>query len=282
MNVNTKKRGGELTSVPVSCPKCGKEGFIRIERLNRGFVCKECKTRFFVDIGGTRVVDGAMPTSKERKKKKEDAEANEQRSILDNLPRARRTPGQRAAEYAERWHDLPRLTRLLCAAVPLLLVLAMAAGVASFQVGGPRLQGLQARARYLGESFGRDDIDGVQKFAASGTARDARRWHDKLRPASWGERLDKMIFIKVAVSPVFENANEACLIISVTQPKSAASAAPAPAKPAGKPQPKASTPKPSEAASRGGLELMTYWVQKDNEWLFDGTRTLKESETARR
>jgi hypothetical protein len=274
--VAIKKRGGELTTVPVSCPKCGQEGYIRIERLNRGFSCKQCRTKFFVDISGTRAVnsDTAMEKTKESQAKENGHKSGDKMAYtLPDIPhygRHDRAVGNLVSAGFVRMRKLPRAAKMVLITLPLILVLGGYAGYLALESRAEAPKDLQSRARIVGEAFGRDDIGTIEDYAASGTTRDVRRWLDKARPVSWGERVEPTVFIRVAVSVVNQGEKEARLIVSVAAPRGSKAAKPAPAAK----QAKGNATKTAQPTTSPGLELMTFWILEGEDWNLEGTKTL--------
>lgn len=230
------KPDDELDSMVISCPKCGAQGQVRIDHMDRGMACKQCKAQFYIDTTGQCAL-GTPALKKDPSSKGRPQHA---------APLTRRAKWQRFAR--DRWQRLPQWGKIASAAVPLLL---LAAGIVGWAAkGGIELPlRLIDRGRLLGEYVARNNESGIDRLAASGTSGAAEEWFAQKRPAGWMKDVPADMPVRADVEVVFQSdgKGEACLKLLVRKPSGAAG---------------------SE------LELITFWSKTDDQWLLDGKRTL--------
>jgi hypothetical protein len=237
-----------LEYVPVNCPACSTEGFIRVDRLNRGLVCKRCQARFYIDHTGARVLGeppaGAVVTH---------------RKMGDPNPSAAERAIARWWQWsAAQLNRLPRPVRIAVLAVPLLLIVAGTGVWVSREPDATLPESLQERARMIGQGFGRGDTTPISQLAERGTGRAGRKWLDGYRPPTWGDEQPPETPIQVEVNVLFQNTmkKDARVVLLVFKPAGAI-----------------------DAMAPPHIELITYWtLDDDGLWYLDGKRTLEPKE----
>lgn len=159
------KKDATLQFLPLTCPRCGVDGKLRIARLDQTFTCKACHKPFHVTAGGA--VPGERPP---------------------NAPRV--DPSMLVApdttSFVERlFARLPRVGQFTVLG---LLLLAGAYGAAIWLEPETPLPGeLEDRAMLAAKSLGGGDWKTLKRLAKSGTASSLGKWLEKKRPAAWKE-----------------------------------------------------------------------------------------------
>jgi hypothetical protein len=249
------KKQDVINSVSVDCPRCGRSGHAKIERLNRSFVCRECQAKFYIDHTGQRVL-GDPPWAKARAKDKDKAA---ERDGFENLPpkharslRARMKTVWRTLVY--RWQSCPSWARVSIVAAPAVL-LAAALLIRSWLPARDDLPtALLERARFVGGAFGRDDEGDLRAISAGWSGGAAADWMAADRPADWPTG-DETTPVNVEAKIAFQNdaAREASVMLTVYCPGRAFDA----------------------AGGTAATQLKTYWtLGEDGLWYLDGRRTL--------
>ena len=249
------KKQDVINTVPIDCPRCGRTGHAKIERLNRSFVCRECQAKFYIDQTGQRVL-GEPPWAKARGKRKHKAA---DRDGLDALPPKHR-PSLRSRLWAVwrtlvfRWRNCPSWARVAIVAAPAVLLTAALLLRASIPARDDLPGGLLDRARFVGEAFARNDAGNLRAISAGWSGGAAVDWMAADRPGEWPDG-DETTPVRVEVKIAFQNeaAREAAVMVTVYRPGGAF----------------------DSAGGKAAAELKTYWtLAEDGLWYFDGQQTL--------
>ena len=249
------KKQDVINSVSVDCPRCGRSGHAKIERLNRSFVCRECQAKFYIDHTGQRVL-GEPPWAKARAKEKEKAA---ERDGFKNLPpkhrrslRARLKTIWRTLVF--RWQNCPSWGRVTVVAAPAVLLAAALLVWSSIPARDDLPTALLERARFVGEAFGRNDSDDLRVISAGWSGGAAVDWMAADRPGDWPAG-DETTPVSVESKVAFQNdaAREASVMLTVYCPSGAF----------------------DSGGGTAAAQLKTYWVlAEDGLWYLDGRRTL--------
>jgi hypothetical protein len=232
-----------LEHVPVNCPTCGNEGFIRIDRLNRGLGCRKCGAKFFIDHTGTRVV-GEPPAGRTDLVEQPPWMRNRRNAWADRFFRP----------VFNRFLRLPRWARLSALGLPVLLLAAASLAWAIREPPPPTPPGLADRAAIVGQAFGRGDTGPISDLAVRGTGRAARDWVEQRRPPAWGGETDEDAPVRVQTQILTQDnrKGQATVVLVVDRP----------------------TTVPPVGESPSEVELVTLWVQNDDgEWELDCKQT---------
>jgi len=153
----------DYTTIPLKCPRCGLHGWVLLSRVDRRFRCKQCRTKFYINLVGD-VVLGDPPVR------------SHAAPPIDPL-----------GAIAATWSRMPRAGRFV-------LVVAIAVlGVAAVKVLFPRESGipdeLPERARFVGLAFAQNEPARLKELAAPGSYPLVAEWVRLTRPESWDEVL---------------------------------------------------------------------------------------------
>jgi hypothetical protein len=176
-------RGGKVdVPVPIECPnpKCEGSGTIPANRFGSQFVCKLCKTRFYVDSMGLKLVVGKRP-----------AGLYDQAFLFD--PYRKRPPDlidrwQKLARRArKRWGALPEETRRAFRMGGYGLGIAMTIMLATWlsRSGPPQPKGILDRSQRAGVAFLKNDLATLDAMTTYGGGEALREWLELARPKSW-------------------------------------------------------------------------------------------------
>jgi hypothetical protein len=194
----------ELAHVPIQCPQCSYLGKVRIDRLDRGFTCSECASRFYIDNTGQCMLGDPPP-------KKETAYGAPP-------PRRTETPSD-VAKWAhqtiERFQQSPRIVKIAAAAAPLFLLLAVA-GLWAATRGEPLPDGLLDRAVIAGECVAREDSRRLASLSTSSAA--ARQWMNKARPDTWTPIEAPNAFVDVRPRLISQKETKAMVSLTIARP----------------------------------------------------------------
>lgn len=234
--------------VPIVCPRCRSEGWAPIEQLTR-LRCKRCNARFYIDQGG-RLMLGTPPADQ------------------PSAPRVRVATRLAHADLMKPLARIPRPAWMAAGAI--VLVLGLYLGLQALYGGGPPIpETLEQRARYVATALLEGDRSAVGSIAVDGTGRDASKWFDAIRPASWRVRPPEGADLEVDVLYSNQKSGDACTVVTVTFPSPSDDGAKGPT---GDPDGGAKV-KPARS-----LELLLYWkLDGRGAWLLDGSRNLEES-----
>jgi hypothetical protein len=175
--------GGKVdVPVPIECPnpKCEGSGTIPANRFGSQFVCKLCKTRFYVDSMGLKLVIGQRP-----------AGIYDQAFLF--VPYRKRSP-----DLIDRWQKLVRRTRKRWEALPeetrralrlggYGLGFAMAIVLATWlsRSGPPQPKGILDRSQRAGVAFLKNDLATLDGLTTYGGGAALREWLELTRPKNW-------------------------------------------------------------------------------------------------
>lgn len=153
--------------LPVTCPRCRAEGKVKIGRLDKTFICKQCKRHFHVDPDGVVSGDRLAPVDEEK--------------AIEEALRPRRK-----GKLQKLWESIPRPAKTgIAGAILLLSVIVWQIYASGFMASEPLPEGLQERARYVAECLANADKQRVKKISADGTSGDASTWAVTKRPNDW-------------------------------------------------------------------------------------------------
>ena len=194
----------ELAHVPIQCPQCGYHGKVRIDRLDRGFSCKECEARFYIDHTGQVMLGDPPPKEEPIYGAPQTRRAEAPSGIAKWIPQA-----------AQRFQQAPRAAKIATAAAPILLLLAVA-GLWAATRGEPLPESLLDRAMLAGESVARKDSGRLAALATS--SGDARQWLNKARPDSWKPVNAPNAFVDVRPRVISQAETEAMVSLTIARP----------------------------------------------------------------
>lgn len=153
--------------LPVTCPRCRMEGKVKIGRLDKTFICKQCKRPFHVDPDG--VVSGDREIPVDHEKEMERALKPRRKSALEKV-----------------WEKVPRPAKTALGGVILLAsILGWQIYASGFLSAEPLPEGLQERAKYVADCFAKGDKTRIKAISAAGTSGDAANWITLAKPEDW-------------------------------------------------------------------------------------------------
>ena len=230
--------------IPMSCPNCGRQGEVPLDRLNCRLKCKKCGTMFYMDETGS-IVLGDPNDPKGRRAKKADAGP-----AVD-------------LDFAQMIRDIPKPVRI--GALALAIVATLGYGVTTLvgSIGAP--DDVQGRSAYAAELFVDNKIDQLRKLAKEGTDDDLVKWHELMRPklnynGPRKSRRDVLTGGEVMNQSGGSAWSYATLAVVNPQPPAAPSATGSQAD-----------------APQNSLSMSLYWTRQNGQWVIDGTRTFNEA-----
>ncbi|RUL86172.1 hypothetical protein [Tautonia sociabilis] len=232
--------------IPMSCPNCGSQGEVPLDRLNSRLKCRKCGTMFYMDETGQIVLgDPNAPRKNGRR-----AHAKQAGPGLDV-----------DLDLSRMVRDLPKPVRI--GALGLAILVAIGYGVSTLlaSIGLPK--DVEGRTKYVGELFVDNKVDDLRALATPETADDLVRWHEETRPdlAFEGPRVDQNdVSTSAVVMDSSDTAAQSFVSLLVTN---------APPVPRG-----AAT---IDEGPQSKLTLVLYWKKSGDQWLVDGARTLQEA-----
>jgi hypothetical protein len=232
--------------IPMSCPNCGSQGEVPLDRLNSRLKCRKCATMFYMDETGSIILgDPNDPKAIKRRKKAE--------------------RGGPALDFdfniGKMIRDIPRPVRL--GVLGLAVLAAVGFGVSALMASLSMPEDVEGRTAYLGPLFVDNELARLRELAAPGTADDLATWHSTMRPKLNYEgprRSGGDVLTSAAIMRTDASSAQSFLSLIVSGAPPAA--------------PKA-TPDPD--APQNSLTMGIIWTKLDGAWLVDGTKTLAEA-----
>jgi hypothetical protein len=194
--------GLDKEHLSLQCPACGTTGLLRINHLDRNFVCKHCNQVFHV----TTV--GLVPGKRAR-------ELSDPLRSAD--PYRMAPPVQGSTERF--WNKLPRSFRILLGGGVLVGLLLLLGHLVSTRLNSASTvpDSLLDRATYVGRAYARNDSQAVALLVSPNMEQDARGWLAESRPTAWSKvSRDAVAKVSVTKLNVKRNLATATVTIAVT------------------------------------------------------------------
>ncbi len=245
----------EYRFLPVTCPKCGFEGKVKIQKLDRSFTCRQCRRVFHLSLEGE--VLGQRQAGLAVDSHDAYVKANRESWII------------------KKFDAIPRPIKFgAVGAIVLGAIYWLVVTLSAPKVVIP--ESLDERAILFARAVVRNDLATVKKLTWSESFKKAQEWVKSVRQSDWPTTLTDND-INVRVADKFRNTIRSNMATSdaecdaglelVIQLPGATASAPASGA--------------SNAGSQSGLpstQLLTFWKQKSTlEWRFDGERTAREA-----
>ncbi len=260
--------------IPMSCPSCGRRGTVPPDRLNTRMHCKKCDAVFYMDKSGHIVLGD--PDDPRKKFKPVGGSGGGGggggTATKAKAPKAKKksSGGGDESPITELIRNIPKQVKIGIVGVAVVAA-AFAMGLNPMKLlpkGAPK--SLEGRLDYVANKFADEQPGAILSVAVPGTEADLQKWYDTVRPM-WAfkgpQKLgSKIVFVPKRAST--ENGyDNIALNLFVPLPQ---------------------TPPELEAAKKvnkptivpgyngdGTFDAPTAWVQKDNVWMLDGTKSLE-------
>lgn len=237
------------------CPKCGTEGWIPVDRLDRQFQCKNCNALLYTDVSG-----GLLIGDLSQLPQPSPDFVPLERDLLDRT--------------IDRWKALPRLVRIAVAVAASCLLVALVRWVAAAPELPPTLR---ERGMFVGEAFANEDYRRLRAITAPGGADDLSRWMDQVRPRFYRGRI-RRVWVKVDIQQQDKKAGKATMLAHVIAVSDTPGFDPLKRPPAVTLETPtgrgARTPAPATSKDNRQIDLKLLWVRNDQgQWLLDAPRT---------
>ncbi|WP_169978034.1 hypothetical protein [Tautonia rosea] len=230
--------------IPMSCPNCGSQGEVPLDRLNSRLKCRKCGTMFYMDETGSIVLGDPNDPKKGRRRKK--AESG---PAIDFDFDVRRMI-----------QDIPKPVRI--GVLALVVVAAVGYGASSVlgSLGTPT--DVKGRSALVADLFVDNKLAELQALAKPGTGDDLAKWHETMRPKLNYEGARRSRGDVATDGAIMnEGSSEAWSFgtLAVVRPDPTSGGA------------------ASDDGPKNALSLSLYWTRENGEWLLDGSRCLQEA-----
>lgn len=188
--------------LPVECPECGANGLLRIDHLDRNFVCKQCNKAFHVTTSG--LIPGKRPA--------------EPAVSADGIAPYRKTrPAKKSSEGL--WSSIPQGVKILLASGLAIAALMLIGNFvySRFRSAATVPATLLERATYVGRAYARNDLHALELLVAPEMKQEARGWLAETRPAAWsGVSADAVVKVATPKLNVKRNLATSTVTIEVS------------------------------------------------------------------
>lgn len=232
--------------IPMSCPNCGKQGEVPLDRLNSRLKCRKCGTMFYMDHTGSIVLGDPNDPKQGRRRKK--AEASGPAIDFD-------------FDLRRMLRDIPKPVRV--GVLALVIVAAVGYGASSVMGSLGTPTDVKGRSALVADLFVDNKLAELQAMAKPGTAEDLAKWHEAMRPKLNFEGARRSRGDVATDGAIMnEGASEAWGFgtLAVVNPA-----------------PSTASGSRSDDGPKNALSLSLFWSRENGEWLLDGTRCLQEA-----